>query len=79
MPGLSRVYYCNSGSEANERPFKMIRQIAHKDMAVRKIKFFTGTVIITEQPSLLFQPGGKMKEMHNMAHIHQGLSAYHIA
>ncbi|MBV2360217.1 aminotransferase class III-fold pyridoxal phosphate-dependent enzyme [Thalassococcus sp. CAU 1522] len=30
MPGLSRVYYCNSGSEANEKAFKMIRQIAHK-------------------------------------------------
>jgi taurine-pyruvate aminotransferase len=30
MPGLDRVYYCNSGSEANEKAFKMIRQIAHK-------------------------------------------------
>ncbi|WP_187428150.1 Hypotaurine/taurine--pyruvate aminotransferase [Roseobacter fucihabitans] len=30
MPGLSRVYYANSGSEANEKAFKMIRQIAHK-------------------------------------------------
>ena len=30
MPGLSRVYYCNSGSEANEKAFKMVRQIAHK-------------------------------------------------
>ena len=30
MPGMSRVYYCNSGSEANEKAFKMIRQIAHK-------------------------------------------------
>ena len=30
MPGLSRVYYVNSGSEANEKAFKMIRQIAHK-------------------------------------------------
>jgi taurine-pyruvate aminotransferase len=30
MPGMDRVYYCNSGSEANEKAFKMIRQIAHK-------------------------------------------------
>ncbi|SNR34403.1 aspartate aminotransferase family protein [Puniceibacterium sediminis] len=30
MPGLSRVYYANSGSEANEKAFKMVRQIAHK-------------------------------------------------
>ncbi|WP_376870321.1 aspartate aminotransferase family protein [Albirhodobacter sp. R86504] len=30
MPGMSRVYYVNSGSEANEKAFKMVRQIAHK-------------------------------------------------
>ncbi|MFT5706724.1 MAG: taurine-pyruvate aminotransferase [Oceanospirillaceae bacterium] len=28
MPGMSRVYYSNSGSEANEKVFKMVRQIA---------------------------------------------------
>ncbi|MCP9319131.1 aminotransferase class III-fold pyridoxal phosphate-dependent enzyme [Acetobacter persici] len=28
MPGLSRVYYSNSGSEANEKVFKMVRQIS---------------------------------------------------
>ena len=31
MPGMSRVYYCNSGTEANEKVFKMVRQIAAKD------------------------------------------------
>ena len=31
MPGISRVYYSNSGSEANEKGFKMVRQIAAKD------------------------------------------------
>ncbi|BES73206.1 aminotransferase class III-fold pyridoxal phosphate-dependent enzyme [Marinobacter nanhaiticus D15-8W] len=30
MPGMSRVYYSSSGSEANEKAFKMVRQIAHK-------------------------------------------------
>ena len=30
MPGMSRVYFANSGSEANEKGFKMVRQIAHK-------------------------------------------------
>ena len=29
MPGLDRVYYSNSGSEANEKGYKMVRQIAH--------------------------------------------------
>jgi taurine-pyruvate aminotransferase len=38
MPGLSRVYYCNSGSEANEKAFKMIRQIAHKRYGGKKHK-----------------------------------------
>lgn len=38
MPGLSRVYYANSGSEANEKAFKMVRQIAHKRHGGRKHK-----------------------------------------
>lgn len=28
MPGLSRVYYSNSGSEANEKAYKLVRQLA---------------------------------------------------
>ena len=38
MPGLSRVYYCNSGSEANEKAFKMVRQIAQKRYGGKKHK-----------------------------------------
>ncbi|WP_090269914.1 aspartate aminotransferase family protein [Thalassovita taeanensis] len=38
MPGLSRAYYCNSGSEANEKAFKMVRQIAHKRYGGKKTK-----------------------------------------
>jgi taurine-pyruvate aminotransferase len=38
MPGLDRVYYANSGSEANEKAFKMVRQIAHKHHGGRKYK-----------------------------------------
>ena len=38
MPGLSRVYYANSGSEANEKAFKIIRQIAHKRYGGKKHK-----------------------------------------
>jgi taurine-pyruvate aminotransferase len=30
MPGMRRVYYSNSGSEANEKVFKMMRQISHR-------------------------------------------------
>ena len=38
MPGLDRVYYANSGSEANEKAFKMVRQISHKHYGGRKSK-----------------------------------------
>jgi taurine-pyruvate aminotransferase len=38
MPGLSRIYYTNSGSEANEKAFKMVRQIAHKLYGGKKHK-----------------------------------------
>ena len=31
MPGMTRVYYSNSGSEANEKVYKMVRQIAHRN------------------------------------------------
>ncbi|MEP1519199.1 aminotransferase class III-fold pyridoxal phosphate-dependent enzyme [Ascidiaceihabitans sp.] len=38
MPGMSRVYYANSGSEANEKAFKMVRQIAHARYGGKKHK-----------------------------------------
>ena len=38
MPGLSRVYYSNSGSEANEKAFKMVRQISHRHHGGKKYK-----------------------------------------
>ena len=38
MPGLARVYYSNSGSEANEKVYKMVRQIAHRHHGGRKYK-----------------------------------------
>ncbi len=38
MPGLSRVYYSNSGSEANEKAFKMVRQISQQVHGGKKSK-----------------------------------------
>lgn len=38
MPGMSRVYYSNSGSEANEKGFKMVRQISHDKYGGKKSK-----------------------------------------
>jgi taurine-pyruvate aminotransferase len=38
MPGMSRVYYANSGSEANEKAFKMVRQISQKVHGGKKYK-----------------------------------------
>ena len=53
MPGLSRVYYSNSGSEANEKAYKIVRQIAHKKYDGKKYKIvyrerdYHGTTITT--------------------------------
>jgi taurine-pyruvate aminotransferase len=53
MPGMSRVYYSNSGSEANEKVFKMVRQIAHRHHGGKKYKIlyrerdYHGTTIAT--------------------------------
>ena len=38
MPGLSRVYFANSGSEANEKVFKMVRQISARHHGGKKYK-----------------------------------------
>ncbi|MDF0602881.1 aminotransferase class III-fold pyridoxal phosphate-dependent enzyme [Psychromarinibacter sp. C21-152] len=38
MPGMSRVYYSNSGSEANEKAFKMVRQISARHYGGKKQK-----------------------------------------
>ncbi|MFT4715253.1 MAG: taurine-pyruvate aminotransferase [Paracoccaceae bacterium] len=53
MPGMSRVYYSNSGSEANEKVYKIVRQIAHKKYDGKKYKIlyrdrdYHGTTIAT--------------------------------
>ncbi len=53
MPGMSRVYYSNSGSEANEKAYKIVRQIAHRQHGGRKWKIlyrerdYHGTTIAT--------------------------------
>ncbi|MBT8115574.1 MAG: aminotransferase class III-fold pyridoxal phosphate-dependent enzyme [Arenicella sp.] len=38
MPGMGRVYYSNSGSEANEKAYKLVRQIAAKKYNGKKHK-----------------------------------------
>ncbi len=38
MPGLSRVYFSNSGSEANEKAYKIVRQIAYNKYGGKKHK-----------------------------------------
>jgi taurine-pyruvate aminotransferase len=35
---MARVYYANSGSEANEKVFKMVRQISHRHHGGKKFK-----------------------------------------
>ncbi len=38
MPGMTRVYYSNSGSEANEKAYKIVRQISHNKYGGKKSK-----------------------------------------
>ncbi|ATX67727.1 aminotransferase family protein [Roseinatronobacter bogoriensis] len=53
MPGMGRVYYSNSGSEANEKAYKMVRQISHRRHGGKKWKIlyrerdYHGTTIAT--------------------------------
>ncbi|MCP4387135.1 MAG: aminotransferase class III-fold pyridoxal phosphate-dependent enzyme [Gammaproteobacteria bacterium] len=53
MPGLSRIYYANSGSEANEKAFKLVRQLAalkndgKKHKVLYRDRDYHGTTITT--------------------------------
>lgn len=53
MPGMSRVYYSNSGSEANEKGYKMVRQLSQTKYNGKKYKIiyrdrdYHGTTITT--------------------------------
>ena len=38
MPGMSRVYYSNSGSEANEKSYKIVRQLSAQKYGGKKHK-----------------------------------------
>jgi taurine-pyruvate aminotransferase len=67
MPGLTRVYYSNSGSEANEKVYKMVRQIAHRHHGGKKWKILyrerdyhgttIGTLATSGQPQRADQYG----------------------
>lgn len=67
MPGLSRVYYSNSGSEANEKVYKMVRQIAARHYGGKKWKILyrerdyhgttIGTLATSGQPQRAHQYG----------------------
>lgn len=67
MPGLTRVYYSNSGSEANEKAYKMVRQIASRHHGGKKSKILyrerdyhgttIGTLATSGQPQRADQYG----------------------
>ena len=78
MEGLSRVYYCNSGSEANEKAFKMVRQIAINAMGAKNTKSFTASAIITAPPLRAYPPAGMMSATSNMVRSPRALCACRI-
>ncbi len=61
MPGMSRVYFSNSGSEANEKVYKMVRQISARHYKGKKNKIlyrerdYHGTTIGTLATSGQFE------------------------
>ncbi len=64
MPGMSRVYLSNSGSEANEKAFKIVRQIGHlkhggkKTGVLYRARDYHGTTIAT------LSAGGQFERRH---------------
>ena len=66
MPGLDRVYYASSGSEANEKAFKMVRQISHKHSRRQEEQNpVSANATTTAQPSQPCRQAGKKNAMHN--------------
>ena len=65
MPGMGRVYYASSGSEANEKAFKIVRQISQQKYGGKKNKIlyrerdYHGTTIAT-----LSATGQEERRMH---------------
>jgi len=61
LPGMSRVYFSNSGSEANEKVYKMVRQISARHYKGKKNKIlfrerdYHGTTIATLATSGQFE------------------------
>ncbi len=52
LPRHDKVYFSNSGSEANEKAYKLVRQASRISSlsAKARLKSCTGTVTITERP-----------------------------
>ncbi|RVU83339.1 aminotransferase class III-fold pyridoxal phosphate-dependent enzyme [Leucothrix sargassi] len=65
MPGMSRIYFASSGSEANEKAFKIVRQISHQKYNGKKRKIlyrerdYHGSTIAT-----LSATGQEERRMH---------------
>ena len=75
MPGMSRVLYSNSGSEANEKAYKIVRQISHHKHGGKKSKIlyrdrdYHGTTITT------LSSGGQGERKHQYGPFTPGFVA----
>jgi taurine-pyruvate aminotransferase len=72
---MSRVYYSNSGSEANEKAFKMIRQIAHRHHGGASTRSSTATATIMARRSPRFRPADSRSGQRAVRPLHTGLRA----
>lgn len=79
MPGMSRVYYANSGSEANEKAFKMVRQISARHHGGRKYKILYRNRDYHGSTIAAMSAGGSMSAMRNTDPLRPALLRCRIA
>lgn len=79
MPGLSRVYYSNSGSEANEKVYKMVRQISHRHHAAARRRSCSASGITMAPRSRPLPPAASSSATSNTGRSPTDLSWCRIA
>ncbi len=76
LPGMGKVYYSNSGSEANEKAYKMIRQLAHlegdgsRHKIIYRDRDYHGTTIAALSSS------GQLERKHQYGPYVPGFAAF---
>jgi len=76
MPGISRVYLSNSGSEANEKAYKMVRAIGHMKHGGKKKTVLYPTATTTAPPLARSPPPVSRSARNGSAPLFQALPRF---